>query len=682
MHRDAAHVRAGPVVPVLAGRDAPPGADRDRRTAVLLIVLGLPFLRIEFTGVDASVLPQRALRARGRRRARHRVPARAAPRRSTSSPRTERRRPPCGRTRGGSGGCPASRRCRPPAAGRRRLADRRRDRRAAACPTRRSSSCDDVRAARRAVPGRRSAARPPRSSTSRRRCGASLPLALAMLVHDDARDPVRDDRLGRAPGEGAADEPADAQRRLRPARADLPGRPARGPARLPERRARWSRPSRSCCSRSRSGSRPTTACSCSRASRRRATAALGEREAVAIGLERTGRIVTYAALLFCIAIGAFATSQVVFIKELGVGTALAVLIDAFIVRALLVPSLMALLGPLELVGAAAAGAPARAAPAGRGVMPARLPRARLERRRPAREPPGRGRGPVGARRASCSRPPRSTRPSRSARCSTSPTSTTRACGSRRRSSRRRCSTPARRSSARSGREPGGVRHGPRPIDVDVLLLEGVEHESERLRLPHREVHDAAVRARAAARARSRPRGPGRRPRGRRAGGARARARTCAGPGRRWTSAREWRSLVVLRGARAARAPRDGRGRDLLRRRERARAAWSKADRRGGARRRRADEPGLDTIRLGRRTEAGPFADATGRPVRIVGAGRAATVLRARVDLGEDGLGAALAVRGPAAALALRGAGDGLRVDGDVAPARRRRPALVGGHRAR
>jgi 2-amino-4-hydroxy-6-hydroxymethyldihydropteridine diphosphokinase len=38
-----------------------------------------------------------------------------------------------------------------------------------------------------------------------------------------------------------------------------------------------------------------------------------------------------------------------------------------------------------------------------------------------------------------------------------------------------------------GREPGGMRHGPRPIDVDVLLLEGVEHESDRLRLPHREV---------------------------------------------------------------------------------------------------------------------------------------------------------------------------------------------------
>lgn len=67
-------------------------------------------------------------------------------------------------------------------------------------------------------------------------------------------------------------------------------------------------------------------------------------ESVAIGLERTGRIVTAAALLFAVALGAFATSQIIFIKENGVGTALAVLIDASIVRALLVPSLMELLG--------------------------------------------------------------------------------------------------------------------------------------------------------------------------------------------------------------------------------------------------------------------------------------------------------------------------------------------------
>jgi uncharacterized membrane protein YdfJ with MMPL/SSD domain len=67
-------------------------------------------------------------------------------------------------------------------------------------------------------------------------------------------------------------------------------------------------------------------------------------DAVALGLERTGRIVTAAALLFCIAVGAFATSRIVFLQELGAGTALAVLVDATIVRALLVPSLMKLLG--------------------------------------------------------------------------------------------------------------------------------------------------------------------------------------------------------------------------------------------------------------------------------------------------------------------------------------------------
>jgi 2-amino-4-hydroxy-6-hydroxymethyldihydropteridine diphosphokinase len=36
-------------------------------------------------------------------------------------------------------------------------------------------------------------------------------------------------------------------------------------------------------------------------------------------------------------------------------------------------------------------------------------------------------------------------------------------------------------------EPGYVHHGPRPIDVDLLLLGGREHSSERLTLPHREV---------------------------------------------------------------------------------------------------------------------------------------------------------------------------------------------------
>ncbi len=65
---------------------------------------------------------------------------------------------------------------------------------------------------------------------------------------------------------------------------------------------------------------------------------------VAMGLERTGKIITSAALLLIVVIGAFATSGVTFIKMIGVGVGLAVLIDATIVRALLVPATMRLLG--------------------------------------------------------------------------------------------------------------------------------------------------------------------------------------------------------------------------------------------------------------------------------------------------------------------------------------------------
>jgi len=38
-----------------------------------------------------------------------------------------------------------------------------------------------------------------------------------------------------------------------------------------------------------------------------------------------------------------------------------------------------------------------------------------------------------------------------------------------------------------GRREGGARHGPRPIDIDILLLGDVEYESERLRIPHRDL---------------------------------------------------------------------------------------------------------------------------------------------------------------------------------------------------
>ncbi len=67
-------------------------------------------------------------------------------------------------------------------------------------------------------------------------------------------------------------------------------------------------------------------------------------DAVAIGLERTGRMITSAALLFAVAMGALVTGRLIGVKETGFGIAAAVLIDATLVRALLVPSLMALLG--------------------------------------------------------------------------------------------------------------------------------------------------------------------------------------------------------------------------------------------------------------------------------------------------------------------------------------------------
>ena len=69
-----------------------------------------------------------------------------------------------------------------------------------------------------------------------------------------------------------------------------------------------------------------------------------DRRAVALGLERTGRIVTAAALLISVVFLAFGTSQVSFIKLFGIGLALAVLMDAFVIRGTLVPAFMRMAG--------------------------------------------------------------------------------------------------------------------------------------------------------------------------------------------------------------------------------------------------------------------------------------------------------------------------------------------------
>jgi len=70
----------------------------------------------------------------------------------------------------------------------------------------------------------------------------------------------------------------------------------------------------------------------------------GNEEAVAIGIGRTGRVITAAALAIAIVFLAFGVSTVFFVKQIAIGMAFGVMIDATIVRALLVPSLMRLLG--------------------------------------------------------------------------------------------------------------------------------------------------------------------------------------------------------------------------------------------------------------------------------------------------------------------------------------------------
>ena len=65
---------------------------------------------------------------------------------------------------------------------------------------------------------------------------------------------------------------------------------------------------------------------------------------VAVGLQRSGRIITSAALIVVVVTASFVTADVILVKALGLGIALAVLLDATVVRALLVPATMRLLG--------------------------------------------------------------------------------------------------------------------------------------------------------------------------------------------------------------------------------------------------------------------------------------------------------------------------------------------------
>ena len=70
-------------------------------------------------------------------------------------------------------------------------------------------------------------------------------------------------------------------------------------------------------------------------------------KAVAVGLQKSGRIITSAALVMITVFAAFGTSSVVIMKQFGLMLALGVAVDASIVRALVVPATMRLMGDLN-----------------------------------------------------------------------------------------------------------------------------------------------------------------------------------------------------------------------------------------------------------------------------------------------------------------------------------------------
>jgi putative drug exporter of the RND superfamily len=73
--------------------------------------------------------------------------------------------------------------------------------------------------------------------------------------------------------------------------------------------------------------------------------ALGDSdEAVARGIARTGRVVTAAALIMCISFAALIAANVSFMRMFGLGLTLAVLVDATVVRMVLMPALMHVMG--------------------------------------------------------------------------------------------------------------------------------------------------------------------------------------------------------------------------------------------------------------------------------------------------------------------------------------------------
>ena len=331
----------GLLVPALAHRDAAGRVVIAAGTATLLLVLGLPFTGVRFTGFDPSVLPKASSGRQVDKIVHTEFATDLNPTAYAvvSAPATAR--PACGPSRRGSAPCPAGPRWRRRARRPRHVADRRRHER-------------DPELERRAAPRRpdaRGAVALPDARRRRLRLARRPEVEPRLEPPVRARDPRRrhavralpDDRVDRAADQGDRAQPAHDRLGVRRARVDLPGRAPAGTARLLGQGGIDTTQPILIAAVAFGLSTDYGVFLLTRIKEARDGGA-DNKTAVAFGLERTGRIVTAAACLFIVAIGAFAASRIVTIKEVGLGTGLAVLIDATLVRALLVPSLMMLLG--------------------------------------------------------------------------------------------------------------------------------------------------------------------------------------------------------------------------------------------------------------------------------------------------------------------------------------------------
>ena len=163
-----------------------------------------------------------------------------------------------------------------------------------------------------------------------------LGLAFVLLLLDV---PLARDRR-----DGGRAQPALGRRRLRDPRRGLPARLARGRLSASRRTARSSAGCRSSSSSSSSASRWTTTSSSSAAIKELHDAGASTDDAIRLAITRTAGTVTSAAIIMVAVFGLFATLSLIMMQQMGFGLAVAVLIDATVVRAVLVPATMKLLG--------------------------------------------------------------------------------------------------------------------------------------------------------------------------------------------------------------------------------------------------------------------------------------------------------------------------------------------------